>query len=63
MEDLVKNQGSGAVDAREDQGGHPTESHHVMARVAHFQELEKRFIPGSADRIKGSHGFDDRRLH
>ena len=43
--------------------GHPTESHHVMARVAHFQELEKRFIPGSEDRIKGSHGFDDRRLH
>ncbi len=38
-------------------------SHHVMARVSHFQELEKRFIPDSEDRIKGSHGFDDHRAH
>ena len=34
-----------------------------MARVADFQELEKRFIPGSEDRIKASHGFDDHRVH
>lgn len=30
--------------------GHPTESHHVMARVDHFKELEKRYIPGTEDR-------------
>jgi hypothetical protein len=34
-----------------------------MARVSHFQELEKQFIPGSEARIKGSHGFDDKRAH
>jgi hypothetical protein len=34
-----------------------------MARVAHFQELEKKYIPGTEDRIKGSHGFDDQRMH
>src|SRR5881409_2559180 len=38
--------------------GHPTESHHVMARVAHFQDLEKEYIPGTEERIKSSHGFD-----
>ncbi|PYN05925.1 MAG: isocitrate lyase, partial [Candidatus Rokuibacteriota bacterium] len=43
--------------------GHPTESHHVMARVAHFQELEKKYIPGTEERIKGSHGFDETRSH
>jgi isocitrate lyase len=63
MEDLVKNQEQGQWTLEKTKAGHPTESHHVMARVAHFQELEKQFIPGSADRIKGSHGFDDRRLH
>jgi isocitrate lyase len=40
--------------------GHPTESHHVMARVSHFQELEKRYIPGSDERIKGSAGYDEK---
>jgi isocitrate lyase len=61
MEDLVKNQEQAQFTLEKTKVGHPTESHHVMARVAHFQELEKRFIPGSEARIKGSHGFDDHR--
>jgi len=63
MEDLVKNQEQAQWSLEKVKAGHPTESHHVMARVAHFQELEKQFIPGSEDRIKGSHGFDDHRAH
>ncbi len=38
---------------------YPTESHHVMARVAHFQEREKRYIPGTDARLKGSDGFGE----
>jgi hypothetical protein len=34
-----------------------------MARVSHFQELEKKYIPGSESRIKGSAGYDDKRMH
>jgi hypothetical protein len=34
-----------------------------LARVSHFQGLEKKYIPGTEDRIKGSHGFDDKRMH
>ena len=63
MEDLVKNQEQAQWTLEKMKAGHPTESHHVMARVAHFQELERRFIPGSEDRIKSSAGFDDHRLH
>ena len=63
MEDLAKNQEEAQWTLERTKAGHPTESHHVMARVSHFQELEKRFIPGSEDRIKGSHGFDDKRAH
>ena len=63
MEDLVKNQEQAQWTVERTKAGHPTESHHVMARVALFQELEQRFIPGSADRIKGSHGFDHKRRH
>ena len=63
MEDLVKNQEQAQWTVEKMKAGHPTESHHVMARVAHFQELEKRYIPGSEDRIKCSHGFDDHRSH
>jgi hypothetical protein len=43
--------------------GHPTESHHVMARVAHFQELERRYIPGTDERLKGSDGFSEAKSH
>ena len=63
MEDLVKGQEQAQWALEKTKAGHPTESHHVMARVSHFQELEKQFIPGSEDRIKGSHGFDDKRAH
>jgi isocitrate lyase len=63
LEDLVKNQEQAQWTLERTKAGHPTESHHVMARVSDFQELERRFIPGSEDRIKGSHGFDDHRAH
>ena len=43
--------------------GHPTESHHVMAGVAHFQELERRYIPGTDERLKGSDGLSEAETH
>ena len=42
---------------------HPTESHHVMARVSYFQELERRYIPGAAERLQGSAGFTEGKSH
>ena len=63
MEDLVRDQEQAQWRLEKSKVGHPTESHHVMARVAHFQELEKRYIPGTEARIKSSHGFDDTRMH
>ncbi len=63
MEDLVKNQEQAQWTLEKLKAGHPTESHHVMARVAHYQELEKRYIPGTEDRLKASHGFDQHRAH
>jgi isocitrate lyase len=59
MEDLVKNQEAAQWALERQKAGHPTESHHVMARVGHFQELERRFIPGAADRHRGSAGFGE----
>jgi hypothetical protein len=32
-----------------------------MARVDHFKELEKRFIPGAEDRYRASDGFGEER--
>ena len=63
MEDLVKKEEQGQWELERTKLGHPTESHHVMARVAHFQELERRYIPGSEERINASHGFDHARAH
>ncbi len=63
MEELVRDQEQAQWRLEKTKVGHPTESHHVMARVSHFQELEKRYIPGSDERIKGSAGFDDHRMH
>ena len=63
MEDLVKNQEQAQWELERRKVGHPTESHHVMARVSHYQELEKRYIPGTEDRIKSSAGFDETRHH
>jgi len=63
LEELAKDQEQAQWRLEKAKAGHPTESHHVMARVAHFQELEKQYIPGTEERIKGSHGFDDKRMH
>jgi isocitrate lyase len=63
MEELVRDQEQAQWRLEKTKVGHPTESHHVMARVSHFQELEKRYIPGSDERIKGSAGFDEQRMH
>jgi isocitrate lyase len=57
MEDLVKNQEQAQWTLEQMKAGHPTESHHVMARVAHFQEMEKRYIPGADERLRSSDGF------
>jgi len=59
MEDLVKNQEQAQWALERTKAGHPTESHHVMARVSHFQELERKYIPGAAARIESSDGFGD----
>jgi len=63
MEELVKDQEDAQWRLEKTKANHPTESHHVMARVGYFQELEKRYIPSSEERIKGSAGYDDERLH
>ena len=57
MEELVRDQEQAQWRLEKTKAGHPTESHHVMARVAHFQELERAYIPGSDDRLKSSDGF------
>ena len=59
LEDLVKNQEQAQWTLEQVKAGHPTESHHVMARVSHFQELERRYIPGADDRIGASAGFGE----
>jgi isocitrate/methylisocitrate lyase len=61
LEDLVKNQEQAQWTLEKTKAGHPTESHHVMARVDHFKELEKRFIPGTEDRYRASDGFGEER--
>jgi len=63
MDELVRDQEQAQWRLEKMKVGHPTESHHVMARVAHFQELEKKYIPGTEERIKTSAGFDDHRMH
>ncbi len=59
LEDLVKNQEQAQWTLEQVKAGHPTESHHVMARVSHFQELERRYIPGAEERIGASAGFGE----
>ena len=63
MHDLVKNEEQGQWALERTKVGHPTESHHVMARVAHFQELETKYIPGADERLKGSDGFGEAKAH
>src|SRR5437870_2673415 len=50
MEELVRVQEQAQWRLEKAKVGYPTESHHVMARVAHFQELEKKYIPGTEAR-------------
>jgi isocitrate lyase len=57
MEELVRDQEQAQWRLEKTKAGHPTESHHVMARVAHFQELEKQYIPGTEERLAKSDGF------
>jgi isocitrate lyase len=59
MEDLVRDEEQAQWRLEKVKAGHPTESHHVMARVTHFQELERRYIPGSDDRLRSSDGFGE----
>jgi isocitrate lyase len=59
MQDLVENEEEAQWRLEKAKKGHPTESHHVMARVAHFQELERQFVPGATERIRSSDGFGD----
>jgi len=59
MEDLVKNEEQAQWTLERMKAGHPTESHHVMARVPEFQALERRYIPDAAARQRASHGFGE----
>jgi len=61
MEDLVKNQEQAQWTLERTKTGHPTESHHVMARVDHFKQLETRYIPGTEERYRSSDGFGEER--
>ena len=63
MQDLVKNEEQGQWALERTKVGHPTESHHVMARVALFQEFERKYIPGTEERLKGSDGFGEGKGH
>jgi isocitrate lyase len=63
MQDLAQHEEEAQWALERTKKGHPTESHHVMARVAHFQELERRFIPGAAERLCASDGFAEARKH
>jgi isocitrate lyase len=63
MHELVKNEEQAQWALERTKAGHPTESHHVMARVAHFQELERQYIPGSDERLRGSEGFGETPRH
>jgi isocitrate lyase len=61
LEDLGKNQEQAQWTLERAKVGHPTESHHVMARVDHFKALEQRYIPGTEDRYRSSDGFGQER--
>ena len=63
MHELAKNEEQAQWALERTKAGHPTESHHVMARVSHFQELERLYIPGTEERLKGSDGFTEAKSH
>ena len=59
MEELVGDEEQAQWRFEKMKVGHPTESHHMMARVEHFQALERTYIPGAEERLKGSDGFGE----
>ncbi len=59
MHELAKNEEQAQWALERLKAGHPTESHHVMARVAVFQELERKYVPGTEERLKASDGFGE----
>jgi isocitrate lyase len=61
MEELVQKEAEAQWHLERVKVGHPTESHHVMARVERFKELEKRYIPGAEERYRASDGFGEER--
>ena len=61
MEELVKNQEQAQWGLERTKVGHPTESHHVMARVDYWKTQEQRYIPGTAARYQASDGFGEER--
>jgi len=64
MHELTKNEEQAQWALERTKVGHSTESHHVMAGVAHSQELERRrYIPGTDERLKGSDGFSEAKAH
>ncbi len=63
MQELSKNEEQAQWNLERMKVGHPTESHHVMARVAYFQELERRYIPGAEERLHASAGFTEGKSH
>ncbi len=63
MHELAKNEEQAQWSLERMKVDHPTESHHVMARVSYFQELERRYIPGTEERLQGSAGFTEGKSH
>ncbi|MBI4610455.1 MAG: isocitrate lyase/PEP mutase family protein [Candidatus Rokubacteria bacterium] len=61
MTDLVRNEEEAQWALERTKKGHPTESHHEMARVPHFKELETRYVPDAAARYRASDGFGEDR--
>jgi isocitrate lyase len=59
MEDLVRNEEEAQWALERMKKGHPTESHHEMARVPYFKELEKQYIPDTEARYRASDGFGE----
>ena len=63
MRELTKNEEQAQWALERTKVGQPTESHHVRARAANFQELERHYIPGTDERLKGSDGFSEAKTH
>src|SRR5262245_34329717 len=63
MQALAKNEEQAQWSLERVKVGHPTESHHVMARVPYFQELERLYIPGTDERLHASAGFTEGHGH